>query len=282
MPERVRIQKVFDDVRAHRRIADLIRRFSTNKRDVRRVAAEVLDLRGCRSILDVGCAFGSFAKSLRGRVHPGAAITGVDVIEAYEPLFLDACRQAGMQGRFFPGGVSVLKTFPDRSFDLVLCSYALYFFPEAVGDIARLLIPEGTFIAITHHRRNAGELIELTKDILRTAGTYHEKELPFETIIGRFSSESGEALLSPWFGEIRTIDYLNALVFPPADVPHLLEYFRFKSPLYFMGTGMDEETLLSRIGDHLHRLSMGEGGLTVSKDDRIFICRSPGKRENRP
>jgi len=277
MPERVRVQEVFNNVHAHRRIADLIRRFSTNRNDVRRVAVEALDLKGCRSILDVGCAFGSFAKSLRGRVQPDATMTGVDVIGAYEPLFLDACRHAGMHGRFFPGGVSVIKTFPDRSFDLVLCSYALYFFPEAVGDIARLLVPEGTFIAITHHRNNAGELIELTKDVLRTAGIYDEKELPFETIVGRFSSENGEALLNPWFGEISTIDYRNSLVFPPADVPHLLEYFRFKSPLYLMGTGMDEETLLSRIRDRLIRLSAGENGLTVSKDDRIFICRSPGQ-----
>lgn len=282
MPERVRVQEVFNDVRAHRRVADLIRRFSTNKRDVRQAAMEALDIKGCRSILDLGCAFGSFAESLKGRVHPQATITGVDVVEAYEPMFLDACRRAGMSGRFFPGGASVLKTFADRSFDLILCSYALYFFPDAVEDIARLLSREGIFIAITHHQRNAGELIDLTKNILRAEGLFHEKELPFETIIGRFSSENGEALLNPWFGKIKTIDYLNSLVFPPADVLQLLEYLRFKSPLYFMGTGRDTEAILALIREYLVGVSSGKNSLTISKDDRIFICALPRHGENKP
>ncbi len=282
MPERVRVQEVFNDVSAHRRAAGLIRRFSTNKRDIRQAATEDLDLRECRFILDLGCAFGSFAKSLQGRVHPRATITGVDVVEACKPMFLDACRRAGMRGLFFPGGASVLKTFADRSFDLINCSYALYFFPDAVEDIARLLRRKGIFIAITHHQRNAGELIDLTKNILRAEGHFHEKELPFETIIGRFSSENGEALLSPWFGKIKTIDYLNSLVFPPADALHLLEYFRFKSPLYFMGTGMDTEAMLALVRDYLVRVSSGKNSLTISKDDRIFICALPRHGGNKP
>jgi ubiquinone/menaquinone biosynthesis C-methylase UbiE len=282
MPERVRVQEVFNDVRAHRRVADLIRRYSTNKRDIRRVATEGLDLRACRSLLDLGCAFGSFATSLQGRVHPRAAITGVDVVEAYEPMFLDACRRAGMGGRFFSGGASVLKTFADRSYDLILCSYALYFFPDAVQDIARLLSRDGIFVAITHHQRNAGELIDLTKDILRAEGLFRETKLPFETIIGRFSSENGEALLSPCFGQVRTIDYINSLVFPPADALRLLEYFRFKSPLYFMGTGMEAEVLLSRIRDRLLEAASGKDSLTVSKNDRIFVCEWPRHGESDP
>jgi ubiquinone/menaquinone biosynthesis C-methylase UbiE len=282
MPERVRVQEVFNDVSAHRRVADLIRRFSTNKRDIRQAALEALDLKECRSILDLGCAFGSFAESLKDRVHPGATIAGVDVIEAYEPMFLDACRQAGMRGLFFSGGTSVLKTLAERSFDLILCSYALYFFPDVIEDIARLLRREGIFIAITHHQRNAGELVDLTKSILRAEGLFHGKELPFETIIGRFSSENGEALLNPWFGNIKTIDYLNSLVFPPADVLHLLEYFRFKSPLYFMGTGMDTGAMLALVRDYLVRVSSGKNSLTISKDDRIFICALPRHGENKP
>ncbi len=281
MPERVRIQKVFNDIHAHRHIADLIRRFSSNQRDVRQVALEGLDLRGCRRILDLGCAFGSFAESLRGRVHPAATITGVDVIEAYEPLFCEACRQAGIRGLFLPGGTSVLQTFADRSFHLILCSYALYFFPEVIPDISRLLSRKGIFIAITHHRRNAGELIDLTKNILAAKGLFRKRELPFEAIIGRFAAENGEALLKPWFQRIKTIDYPNTLAFPNADARYLLEYFRFKSPLYFTGVETDAEALLPLVLGDLERVFAERNGLTISKDDRIFICTLPRQGEKK-
>jgi len=146
MSEQAQIHKVFDDVQAHLRIAELIRRFSTNRRDVRRTSLEGLDLKDCRQILDLGCAFGSFTDKLEGRVSPDAVATGVDVIGGYEPLFLAACRRAGIRGRFFSTGTPILETFADRTFDLILCSYALYFFPEAIPEIARLLHPQGTFV----------------------------------------------------------------------------------------------------------------------------------------
>jgi len=222
MSEQAQIHKVFDNVQAHLRIADLIQRFSTNKHDVHRTALEGMDLMECRQILDLGCAFGSFTDKLKGRVSHEAVATGVDVIGTYEPLFLAACRRAGIHGRFFPTGTSILKTFADRSFDLILCSYALYFFPEVIPEIARILHKKGAFVAITHHRQNAGEMIELIKRILDTMGLSHERDLPLEHIIGRFSSENGEALLQPWFGRIKVIDFPNKLVFPKQDIEYFL------------------------------------------------------------
>jgi SAM-dependent methyltransferase len=275
MSEAVQIHKVFDDVHAHQRIADLIQRFSTNKRGIHRTALEGLDLKGCRNILDLGCAFGSFTEKLKGRVAPDAAVTGVDTVVAYESLFLAACERAGLRGRFFPTGISVLNTFADQSYDLILCSYALYFFPEVIPEIARLLRNKGLFVAITHHRRNTGELIKLTKQILDAIGLYHEKHLPLEIITSRFSSENGEASLKPWFGGIKVIDFPNELVFPREDIEHLTEYFRFKSPLYFTDTRLNLEAVMSTVLEHLTRAASTQKGMRISKDDRIFICTLP-------
>ena len=68
MSEQEQIHRVFDKVQAHRRIAELIRRFSTNRRSVHETALEGLDLRECRQILDLGCAFGLFTDKHRGRI----------------------------------------------------------------------------------------------------------------------------------------------------------------------------------------------------------------------
>jgi ubiquinone/menaquinone biosynthesis C-methylase UbiE len=275
MSEQVQIHRVFDNVHAHQRIADLIQRYSTNKQGVHRTALKGLDLAACRRILDLGCAFGSFTEKLKGMVGSAAMATGVDAVRAYEPLYLAACARAGIRGRFSPAGISVLQTFADQSFDLILCSYALYFFPEAIPEIARLLSDDGVFIAITHHRRNTGELIRLTKETLDAIGLYHEKHLPLEIITGRFSSENGLALLQPWFGGIRMIDFPNRLVFPKGEIESLTEYFRFKSPLYFTDTGLDMEALLPTVLERLARAASRQNGMSISKDDCIFVCMLP-------
>ena len=275
MSEQVQIHRVFDNVHAHQRIADLIQRYSTNKRGVHQTALEGLDLTACRSVLDLGCAFGSFTEKLKGRVGPAATATGVDAVRAYEPLYLAACERTGIRGRFFSSGISVLNDFADRSYDLILCSYALYFFPETIPEIAHLLRDDGIFIAITHHRRNAGELIRLTKKTLDDIGLYHEKHLPLEIITSRFSSENGAALLQPWFGGIRRIDYPNRLEFPKAEIESLTEYFRFKSPLYFTDTGLDMEALIPTVLERLARAALQQNGMSITKDDCIFICTLP-------
>lgn len=281
MSEQAQIQKVFDDIRAHQRIAELIQRFSTNKHDIRRTALEGLDLKECRQILDLGCAFGSFTEKLKDRVSHEAVATGVDLIKTYEPLFLAACRRAGIHGKFFSTGASVLRTFADRSFDLILCSYALYFFPEVIPEIARLLHKKGIFIVITHHRQTAGELIELIKRILDTIGLFHEKELPLEIITGRFSSENGEALLQPWFGRIEAIDFPNKLLFSRRDIEYFLEYCRFKSPLFFTDTGLNMEAVVPVVSEHIRRTTAERQDITISKDDRIFICALPRHKEEK-
>jgi ubiquinone/menaquinone biosynthesis C-methylase UbiE len=275
MPEQDPIQKVFRDVREHQRIAMLIQKFSTNKGNVQKIALEGLDLSDCRRILDIGCAFGSFTEKLKGRIPPEAIATGVDIIEAYEPLYLDACKRASIHGKFFSAGSPILKSFPDRSFDLALCSYALYFFPDIIPEVARLLGPEGFFTVITHDRRNTGELIDLAKRILETKGLLQQKKLPLEIITDRFSSDNGETLLKPWFEKISIIDFNNTLVFSREDREHLLEYFRFKSPLYLTDTGLDPQAILPVILESLHQASSDRNGMTISKNDRIFICSLP-------
>jgi ubiquinone/menaquinone biosynthesis C-methylase UbiE len=280
MSEQAQIHKVFDDVQAHLRIAELIQRFSTNKNDVHRTALEGLDLKECRQILDLGCAFGSFTDRLKDRVSHEALATGVDVIGGYEPLFLAACKRAGIHGRFYSTGTSILKSFADGSFDLILCSYALYFFPEMIPEIARILRKKGTFVAITHHRQNAGEMIRLIKWILDTMGLFHERDLPLENITGRFSSENGEALLQPWFGRINAINFPNKLVFAKQDIEYFLDYYRFKSPLYFTDTGLDMEAIIPVVSEQIRRAASERQGITISKDDCIFICALPrGRRE---
>lgn len=269
------IAKVFVDVKAHQYSADIIKRHSSNKQDIRDTALTGLDLRACRRILDLGCGFGFFTEALRGRVHPEAMVTGIDVIGDYRSHFLEVCRRSGLQGRFFSSGASLVRKISSASFDLVLCSYALYFFPRIIPYISRVMRKNGRFIAITHNGENMRELIDAVKEILPATKAARNGKLPVEKLIARFSSENGNALLSPWFGRVRVRDYHNSLVFRPADIAKVLEYFRFKSPFFLAGTEFEAETTAALLAAHLQQSVTPRKRFIMTKDDSVFICSNP-------
>ena len=274
-PAESRIVEVFSHVDAHRRIAALIKRHSTNPGDIRAIALDQLDLSHTQTALELGCGFGSFAEALKGRMPSDALLTGLDIIPAYQEPFLEACRRSGIRGRFSASGVSQIEAYADSACDLILCSFALYFFPQIIPQVSRILNPEGAFIAITHDRHNMGELIELIKGFLRSNGLLEDERLPIEQIVGRFCAEDGAALLEPWFGRIKIIDYGNTLIFRPEDIRHLMEYFRFKGSFFLAGTEHETEVITRRIAQELEQSPLSKQGLTLSKNDRIFVCSKP-------
>ena len=148
--DKKKIRQVFRDVQKHLLIGQLIRRFSTNKDDIRKTALSQIDLSNCQNVLELGCAFGAFTEALKDKLHPAAKITGLDIVPEYKPFFLEACRRAGYSGTFSSSGVEQIKKYPADSFDLVICSYALYFFADMIPEIARVLKKDGIFITITH------------------------------------------------------------------------------------------------------------------------------------
>ncbi len=269
------VTEVFTGVQAHLLTAELIRTHSTNREDIREAALADLDLRSCRRILDLGCGFGFFSLALRNRVSPAAQLTGLDMIPAYEPLFLDVCREIGVAGRFLAAPVSCVATLPDRSFDLILCSYALYFFPEITPHLARLLDPGGIFVTITHAAQNMGELFAAAKDVLREKGILDQERLPVEEIVRRFCAENGRDVLAPWFNSIKTVAYPNTLIFKADEVSRLFSYFQFKSPFFLTGIDLDREKTMALFAARLEELSRRHDGFKIFKDDSIFICREP-------
>jgi len=281
-PDPSAVRSVFGDVLGHRFIAEIIRNHSTNGRNVRLLALEGLDLGKCRDILELGCAFGPFTETLGGRVPPGGEAVGVDIVQAYEPQFLEACERAGLRGRFLAEGAPVVATFPAASFDLVLCSFALYFFPEIIPEVARVLRPDGLFVVITHDRHNMGELADLIRATLARIGNLPGGRLPVEGIVARFSAENGRDLLDPWFGSIEVMDHENTLVFPPSDIPLILQYIHFKSPFLLTGTSRSVPELVGLIEKELKRWTASAGSIRLSKNDRIFRCRRPRNRKDGP
>jgi ubiquinone/menaquinone biosynthesis C-methylase UbiE len=274
--DKKKIRQVFRKVQEHRRIEQLIRQFSSNKDDIRITALNQVDLTSCRNVLELGCAFGSFTEALKHRLHPEAKITGMDIVAEYEPFFLEACKRAGYSGNFSSNGIKPIKKYPTETFDLVICSFALYFFIEIIPEIARVLKPNGIFITITHSRRNMQELIALTKTILEKNKLISGNEfLPIEIILRQFSSENGASLLSPHFHRIQQIDFNNSLIFQAREIEFFLEYYQFKTPFFLTGTNTRKNDIFNQLRLELQKMTLDSKNIQMCKDDRIFLCSEP-------
>ena len=270
--DRKKIHQVFRKVRQHRLIEQMIRQFSSNKDDIRITALNRADLTSCRNVLEPGCAF--------GRLRSDAHIAGLDIVPEYEPFFLEACNHAGYSGAFSPSGVNAIKNYAAGTFDLVICSFALYFFIEIIPEVARVLKKDGIFITITHSYCNMQELIAVTRTILKKNKLLSDNELlPIEIILRQFSAENGSTLLSPHFRRIEQIDFNNSLIFQAQEIDSLMEYYRFKRPFFLTGTNVHKKDILDQLLSELKKMAAADKTITMCKDDRIFICSHPTTAE---
>jgi len=283
IPDKKNIRRVFRNVQKHLLIERLIRYFSTNKTDLRKKALHDVDLTACKSILELGCAFGSFTEALKDRLHPAAKITGLDIVPEYKLFFLESCRRAGYQGTFLSSGINYIRKYPPGYFDLVICSFALYFFAGMITEISRVLKQNGIFITITHHQSNMRELIAITKTILqRHALLENDDPLPIETIISQFSAENGGELLSQRFGRVLAIDFRNSLIFKPEEINFFAEYLYFKSPFFLLGTATSMRSIMDELLNELKNNARRNEFIAMNKDDRIFICSKPLPPKEQP
>jgi ubiquinone/menaquinone biosynthesis C-methylase UbiE len=281
--DKKKIRQVFRNVQEHRRIEQLIRQFSSNKNDIRVTALNQVDLTSCQNVLELGCAFGSFTEALKDRLHSEAKITGLDIVPEYEPFFIDACKRAGYPGIFSSTSVHPIKIYPAGTFDLVICSFALYFFIEIIPEIARVLRPNGIFITITHSRRNMKELIALTKTILKKKKLLSGTELlPIEIILRQFSSENGATLLYPHFRRIQQVDFNNSILFQGHETESFLEYYQFKSPFFLTGTNTRKNNISDQLRLELQKMTVKSKNIQMCKNDRIFLCSEPIALKEKP
>ena len=273
--EEFSLAKVFRDAEKHRVIADIISRHLSNKDDIRRQAFNSLNLSGSRSILDLGCGFGFFTEALKNRVHAKAKIIGVDKYPEYEWFYFQSCEKAGVKADFLSKGIKVIEQMDDHSFDLIICSYALYFFPETIHHISRILKDDGVFITITHAIPHMQEFIAYVRSILKKSGLILTIDIPYETLISRFSDKNGTEMLQAYFSKIKMMKYKANLTFGKGDHEDLVNYFDFKQS-FFIPEVVDpnnelHDIVIAGIKEDLETRQ----GLKITKNDVIFVCSGP-------
>ncbi len=256
----------FSDPETHSGSRDIILRHSSNKSDVRALALKGIGLESLKAVLDLGCGFGFMAEKMVEMTAPGVRITGMDACKENEEAFLSVFQRAGREAEFLLYEISDSLPFDPESFDLVISSYSIYFFPGIIPDVARVLRKEGLFLVITHSRSSFTGLYE--------AMGISRKDSEIPRLLRAFSAENGEEKLSRSFRDIERIDFPNTLSFTERDFNDLMLYAGFKLPLLLRDC--DNHGLLPDAYKKRLLFSLSDKKeILIDKNDTIFRCRGP-------
>ncbi len=260
------LHETYSNPKQHEAISALIRRHSTHLTDVRQATLEPLDFSDEQEILDLGCGFGFLAEEMARRSPSGTRIVGLDACKNNQRTYLHRVRARDCEAEFHQAQLLDKLPFQKSRFRKVMSSYSLYFFPEIVGEVSRVLKPEGTFWCLTHSENSFEGIFRATG--IDPIGTSLVK------LLKEFSTENGVSLLAPHFEVVERTVYRNVLIFYRQDLADFLKYLRFKLPLIDQKFKLDDPLppiLVEKSMAFLDRY----GRITVEKDDSAFYCRRP-------
>jgi SAM-dependent methyltransferase len=178
--------------------------------NARLVLWRILSELGPRNVLEVGGGQGELAERMQSELR--AAVTFVD----QSKRMVELARARGIADARV-GDVQELP-FEDESFDTVVAAWMLYHVKDTdrgLAEIARVLEPGGTFVAVTNSVKHLEELRTIFDTLMRG----------YEN---RFNSENGDATLRRHF---TNVERTEADVVAIVDERDVLEGYR-RSLLY--------------------------------------------------
>ncbi len=257
----------------------IIKTYSSNKSDIRDVALGNLNCINAKKVLELGCGYGFFIEKLKGRIHDSAVIIGIDMVENNREPFLHSVSSIQYKGEFISASADMIKEMPQGSFDMIITSYSLYFFPHLIPEIARVLAPDGVFIAVTHSKNTLQEAIRFIRSCIKSVGSLDEKETVINRLFSAFSLEEGRYQLEKYFNRVERLDYSNSMIFPSEHVNDFIFYIQKKKNLIYKEV-MDMipeklDDIVSCVERHIIDYTAAHRTIVLNKDDAVFRCFGP-------
>jgi ubiquinone/menaquinone biosynthesis C-methylase UbiE len=260
-PEELRTGQYKDATQLDARI-ELHRRFSTNAQGWPRWCFEQLDLPAEADLLEVGCGPAFIWVENTDRIPGGWRILLSDFSAGMLADADDRLRGAGHAFTFQQIDAADIQ-LPDSSFECVLANHMLYHVPDrprALREIHRVLRPGGLLFATTL----SGDTLFEMGHAVRTA-TARTTFQPMR-MAGNFLLDNGAAQLEPYFPNVETRLYADALEITEAEP--LLAYYRsmiLDDPF--------REDELAAIGAWVEQQIARDGAFHVRKSAGVFRAR---------
>jgi ubiquinone/menaquinone biosynthesis C-methylase UbiE len=222
-------------------------------------------------VLDVATGRGAVLFSAAEVVGPQGHVTGIDLSEMMIQENREAIKRLGLQNVEAREMDAEYLEFPDESFDCVLCSFAIFFFPQldrALSEMRRVLKPNGRIAVTTWGTRD--EQWKWFKELIETyLPSESEPEQicdPQSTSKPIFNTPEGlEAILaSAGFVNIRVVSESTEFIYADEE--------QWWSTLWSHGMRADLEAIQEKTGqDGLKRFQKDafEGIRIIKKTDGI-------------
>lgn len=176
---------------------------------------------GGAKVLDVATGRGAVLFSAADVVGPQGFVVGIDLSEMMIQENWEEIKRLGLQNVKAHRMDAEYLEFPDESFDCVLCSFAIFFFPQldrALSEMRRVLKPNGQ-IAVTTWASTRDEqwkwFEELTETYLPSESEPEQTSDPQSTSKPIFNTPEGlEAILaSAGFVNIRVVSESREFIY---------------------------------------------------------------------
>ncbi len=247
---------------------DLITRINIHDaygaRDIDKWMLEVLPLEKGMKILDVGCGAGKQCFSYLAHLSGKADIIGGDVSEELLAKAAEENKKLGDRVTFQELNFNKTFPFPDNTFDLVSCSFAIYYaedIPFTIREMHRVLKPGG-------HLFTTGPMPENKKMFYDIISEATGKEIPPMPGSSRYASEILGSIKET-FSDVDVLIFENPLTFPETEP--FLSYTRAslsedrKLWNSFFETKEDFKKIMGQITDVSEKWLARDGKLVMTK-----------------
>ncbi len=214
-------------------------------------------------ILEVGCGTGELWKGHEDEIPENVRITLSDQSEG---MVKDAEKHLGSGDGIFEYKTFSCEKIPEKedSFDFVIANHVLFYLKDrkkALKEIRRVLKPGGVFLCSTYGSRHMQEITQLVQKFDQRI------TLSANCLYDEFGLENGEKQLLEIFDDVRKERYEDELL---VDQPQPLIAYILSCH------GNQHEYLGKRyqeFKEFVRRRMKGKGGIRITKDAGIFLCR---------
>lgn len=212
-------------------------------------------------ILEIGCGDGTLWNENMAKLPQNISAVLSDISEG---MLRDVRRRIGSDSRFsFKAFDCHRIPFASDSFDLVIANHVLFYcddIAKVCREVSRILVPGGRFLCSTYGASHMQEITALVQEFDSRI------QLSGDALYARFGLENGAELLAPYFSEISTQLYDDALYV--TDAAPLIEYI-------LSCHGNQNQYLLERYQDFRRFVEKKTlKGFHITKSAGLFICRN--------
>jgi len=130
-----------------------MKRITLGREDaLRRMTVNLAGVKPGDCVLEIGCATGSLSLAAKRQAGPTGKVVGIDIIPGMIDVSRNKASQAGLDVTFQLSNIEDLP-FPDKNFDVVMCSFMIFHMSEKVRnkgikEIYRVLKPKGILLVL--------------------------------------------------------------------------------------------------------------------------------------